>query len=78
MFLQLSHVVYQRFVAGDNDDESPAEHYAIACAIGQIMRDGVDSYRDDQWDLEQPPLNLHWHFLTRMNLLWRFLTKSPG
>ena len=57
MFLQLSHVVYQRFVAGDDDDESPAEHYAIACAIGQIMRDGVDSYRDDQWDLEQPPHN---------------------
>ena len=57
MFLQLSHVVYQRFVVGDDDDMDPAEHYAIACAIGQIMRDGVDSYRDDQWDHEPSPLN---------------------
>ena len=47
-FLQLSHIVHQRFVAGD--DGTPAEHFALACAIGQIVKEGTDSYRDDQWE----------------------------
>jgi hypothetical protein len=47
-FLQLSHIVHQRFVAGD--DGTPAEHFALASAIGQIVKEGTDSYRDDQWE----------------------------
>ena len=45
-FLQLSHIVHQRFVAGD--DGTPAEHFALACAIGQIVKEGTDSHRDSE------------------------------
>ena len=47
-YLQLSHIVHQRFVAGD--DGLSAEHFALACAIGQLVKEGKDSYRDDQWE----------------------------
>jgi hypothetical protein len=44
-YLQLSYIVHQRFVAGD--DETPAEHFALACAIGRICATGEDTYRAD-------------------------------
>ena len=47
-YLQLSYIVHQRFVAGD--DELPAEHFALACAIGLICMDGKDTYRTDLWE----------------------------
>ena len=47
-FLQLSYIVHQRFVAGD--DDTPAEHFAIACAIGQMAIHEEDSYRADVWE----------------------------
>jgi hypothetical protein len=37
--LQLSYLAHQRFVAGDED--TPVEHLAIACAIGQILNSGT-------------------------------------
>jgi hypothetical protein len=46
--LQMSYLVYNRFISGDRGD--PVEHYAIACAIGQIILEGSDSYDDHQWE----------------------------
>jgi hypothetical protein len=54
-YLQLSYIVHQRFVAGD--DDMPAEHFALACAIGLLYLNGEDTYRADMWehrDTEHP------------------------
>jgi hypothetical protein len=45
--LQLSYLIYKRFIAGDEDES--IEHHAIAMWCGQILLSNRDDYAESDW-----------------------------
>ena len=55
--LQLSYLVYKRFIAGDETEA--IEHHAIAMWCGQILFSGNDHYAESDWVHDEVPEETH-------------------